>query len=312
MNIARDKTTGEEIEAEELKSLNYVDSENYECIDNHCKIQLFPCSYKKHNKTRPYFKTSKTAEHTQLCSFSQYTILLKKARGGDISKNGLIPYPYPSRLVVASKSTFKADSDLLDNSLNSDRHQHRSVQRSSEATNHITGNRTVTAVGQIIDFYLNCPFNRDVSLDLLGTQTKYQYAFKRIYGKNEGQYKGRKIYYGIMHLYVKPIETQNAIQIQLLECEEWIVSADEIKSQKNPYKVLIQLENLSPHKKARILNERTFVQEDQIRAENTNNKFAFIFFLGDSPDLENPYTFKVCEDYVVCRYDEILKTVKRN
>ena len=308
MNIARDKSTGEEIEAEELKNIHYVDSENYECIDNHCKIQLFPCSYKKHNKTRPYFKTSKTAEHAELCSFSQYTILLKKARGGDISKNGLIPYPYPSKLVIASKSTFKVDNDLLDNSLNS-RHQHRSVQRSSEATNHITGNRTVTAIGQIIDFYLNCPFNRDVSLDLLGKQTKYQYAFKRIKGKSEGQYKGRKIYYGIMHLYIEAIETKNAIQIQLLECEDW-VNTGEAKSQKNPYKISIELDNLSVHKKARIINEIDFVKEEQIGMKQKNKKYAFIFFLGDPPDTENPYTFKVYENYVVCRYDEILLIVR--
>lgn len=308
MNIARDKTTGEEIEAEELKSLTYVDSENYECIDDQCRIQLFPCSYKRHNKTRPYFKTAKGVEHAQLCSFNQYTILLKKARIGNISKNGIIPYPYPSKLVIPSKSTFKVDSDLPNNSMEADEYQLRKVNQSSESTNLIKGNRTVTAIGQIIDFYLNCPFNRDVPLDLLDKQTEYRFAFKRIKGKNVGQYKGRKIYYGIMHLYLKTIEIQNDIQIQLLECEEW-VKAGEVKSQKNPYKVSIELHNLSVHKKARILNEMVFVKEEQISAKNKNDKYAFIFFLGDPPNTENPYTFKVYENYVVCRYDEILQTV---
>jgi hypothetical protein len=308
MNIARDKSTGEEIEAEDLKNLTSVDSENYECIDEKCRIQLFPCSYKKHNKTRPYFKTAKGVEHAQICSFNQYTILLKKARSGNIGKNGIIPYPYPSKLVVPTKNTFKVESELPEDSMNEDSYQPRKGSQSSESTNLIKGNRTVTAIGQIVDFYLNSPFNRDAPLQLLNLQTEYRFAFKRINGKNEGHYSGRKIYYGIMHLYVKAVETQNIIQIQLLECEEW-VSAGNVKSQKNPYKVSIELEDLSIQKKARILNEIVFVKEEQIIAENKNNKYAFIFFLGDPPEIENAYTFKVYKDYVVCRYDEILKTV---
>lgn len=308
MNIAKNKTTGEEIEAEELKILAYVDSENYECVDDQCRIQLFPCSYKKHNKMRPYFKTAKGVEHAQLCSFNQYTILLKKARNGDISKNGIIPYPYPSKLVVPSKSTFKVDRDLPGNSMIPDRHQTRKANQPSESTNLIRGNRTVTAIGQIIDFYLNCPFNRNARLDLLDKQMEYQFAFKRIKGKNVGQYTGRKIYYGIMHLYLKTTETQNDIQVQLLECQEW-VKGGEVKSQKNPYKVSIELEDLSVQKKAIILNEIAFVKEEQISAKKKNDKYAFIFFLGDPPDIEHPYTFKVYKNYVVCRYDEILKTV---
>ncbi|MBP2831285.1 hypothetical protein J8281_03715 [Aquimarina sp. U1-2] len=77
MNIAKDKSTGREMEAEELKLLASVEKENYECIDANCKIRLIPCSFEKHHKPRPYFKTEKGVHHSQDCVFSQYTELQK-------------------------------------------------------------------------------------------------------------------------------------------------------------------------------------------------------------------------------------------
>jgi hypothetical protein len=302
MNIARDKSTGEEIEAEDLKNLTSVDSENYECIDEKCRIQLFPCSYKKHNKTRPYFKTAKGVEHAQICGFNQYTILLKKARSGNIGKNGIIPYPYPSKLVVPTKNTFKVESELPEDSMNEDSYQPRKGSQSSESTNLIKGNRTVTAIGQIVDFYLNSPFNRDAPLQLLNLQTEYRFAFKRIKGRNENQYNGRKIYFGRVNLSKESvIETVSSLEVKLFEFDEWVESRAN-----NYYSVLI--EELTIHNKKRILSQLEIVKNEKLNSYGESKKNAYIFFLANPPETKVPYQFKAFGSQVVCRYDEILPT----
>ncbi len=53
MESARDKRTGEIVDAEQLWIINPVDPLGYECRG--CGAQATPCSYRPENKVRPYF-----------------------------------------------------------------------------------------------------------------------------------------------------------------------------------------------------------------------------------------------------------------
>ncbi|WP_025741921.1 hypothetical protein [Aquimarina pacifica] len=311
MNIARDKLTGEEIEAEELKLLISVEKANYECIDVNCRIRLIPCSFEKHHKPRPYFKTEQGVTHTLECTFSQYTELQNQSRIIDVSVNGLFPVPYPSKLVKPSRKTIKTNKEENDH-LNP-----RIIKNVRGVIDNLQSeerkrNRVVTALGQIVDFYLNFPNNRDNSLEILNIHSEYRFLFKRIKGKSEGQYKGRKIYFGRVSLSDdNVIERENRLFIQLYEFDKWIKN-DERNEPKNNYTISIDLIQLSNHKKTKILNELVFATIEQKNDEDEETKKkAYIFFLGDPPKEDTPYLFTVYENYVVCRYDEILRTGRR-
>jgi hypothetical protein len=54
MESARDKRTGEIVEAEDLWLLDSVDTEGYVCWG--CGITMYPAAWEKDKKVRAYFK----------------------------------------------------------------------------------------------------------------------------------------------------------------------------------------------------------------------------------------------------------------
>ncbi|MBP2831286.1 hypothetical protein J8281_03720 [Aquimarina sp. U1-2] len=141
-------------------------------------------------------------------------------------------------------------------------------------------------------------------------KTGYQYAFKRIKGKSDGQYKGRKVYFGRVSLSEDNVtEKGNQLFIELYEFDKWVKNGEKSGPNRN-YSIAIDLTGLSNHKKTKILNELTFATIDQKSdKDKETKKKAYIFFLGDPPKKDDAYLFTVYENYVVCRYDEILPTV---
>ena len=61
MESARDKCSGEIIEAEVLWMLESVDTNGYECWG--CGIDMYPSSWKKEHKKRPSFNKKPGKEH---------------------------------------------------------------------------------------------------------------------------------------------------------------------------------------------------------------------------------------------------------
>jgi hypothetical protein len=318
MNQARDRKTNEIIEAEELKSIPQIDISEYECIDENCKIQLIPCSYKPSNKNRPYFKSPKNINHSDKCRFSEYLKLLEQGHKRKLELTEFENMPYPSRLIspkkikTEGKTTKQDDNIVIEETTGKKRKSTNEFEESANST------RAVTTISQIVDFYLTCPFNRDFELDLLGTKKEYMYWFKRIQKpKQTAKYKGQCIYFGQLHTnrgYVK--KTESEIIIKLFECEEWVNNVGtsfnlQKREQKNPFFVKIDIEGLGSHKISRILNELKYAIQDQKDAHSNNKdgkKKAYLFFLGDAPSKEEPYTFNVIEGNICARFTEIKPT----
>ena len=176
-------------------------------------------------------------------------------------------------------------------------------------------NRSVSSISQIVDFYLNCPYNRDLELDILGQSTPYRYWFKRIKGKSDMQYLDRRIFFGrlsMKHDCIQPLADE--IVIELYECESWKktpkrnwFSLINPKTPENPYKVHISKAGLSSHKLTRVINEIDYAikrQKEAHLAQIESDKRAYIFFLADPPK-KRSYRFDVLDGHLVSRYVKI-------
>lgn len=311
---ARRKDNGIIVEAEELKVITNVGEIEFYCVSPECGIDLIPCSYGVNNKKRPFFKKYHNKEHSEDCSYSTYLKFQKIGKKRKLTEIEFEKLKYPSKLVVVKKNTLETDTstkkDLpIDKSKSTRRVNNGEFEEVAES------NRRVSSISQIVDFYLNYPYNRDVDLDLLGTEAPYKYQFRRIYGKNKGNYTDNKIFYGIIN-FSDPdsiIHEKNLTKIKLHECEKWEKNPRSLFNTKirvNPYWVEIDHEQVSRYKLNSILKSRETVsnqsKNDYLKKIKKSKVNAFIFFLGTAPLKEKPYVFKAVGSFVTCRYTEVL------
>ena len=314
MNEARDKTTGLIVPADDLKTFDSVDKYNYECPDLNCKIPLTASSFESHHKQRPHYRPSDQKRlHIAACEYSKLETFYKKARKGKVKANEYIKNRYPSKLVIPeNKST--ATEDRLNEA-----EQVASPQRTQSAvgnnTKQKTINQVVTALGKIVDFYLDCPSLRHLELALPELTTSYKYAFKKVEGINDGnQYKGRRIYYGILQVAKGAlVENNDYLFIQLFNS---VIIGEGKEQKKVNYQVKVSKEILSKRKITMIKNEITYVRHDSAAAYEENkkenkkdNRQPYVFFLADPPLEESPYQFEVVHGLLTAKYDEVLRTI---
>lgn len=310
---ARKKYTDEIIEAEDLKVIENVRSLEFACVDKNCNIPLIPSSFQENNKKRPFFKKYPNQEHSPKCSYSKYLQFLEIGKTRRLTELEFEKLEYPSQLIMAQPKQKENDtttSDILPES------ESTSTKRVSngEFTDAAHSNRKVSAISQIVDFYLSCPYNRDVDLDLLGSKAAYMYQFKRIYGPNTDQYIDNKIFYGIIDL--KDLDslssTEDSMIIKLHECEGWEENPRLVfprRRRVNPYFVKVNRNDITKYKMSRILKERETIsnqsKNDFFKNLKKDGVEAFIFFLGKKPSAENPYIFEAINGFVSFRYTKV-------
>lgn len=320
MFTARIKYTDEIIEADELKVMENVQSLEFACVDKNCNIPLIPSSYKENNKKRPFFKKYKNQEHSTKCSYSKYLHFLEIGKTRKLTELEFEKLEYPSQLVISQPKIREMDtttSEILPEG------ESVSTKRISngEFTDAAHSNRKVTAISQIVDFFLSCPYNREVDLDLLGTKAPYVYQFKKIYGPNTDQYISNKIFYGAIDL--KDLDSltskEDSMLIKLHECERWEDNPRSIFSSKrrvNPYFLKINKAEITKYKMSRILTERETVlnqsKSDFFKKIKKDGVEAYVFFLGRKPAAETPYIFEAINGFVSFRYTKVFHPEKED
>lgn len=322
MNQARDINTGHIIDAETLKFIYEEGLSNYQCMDDSCKVKLTPCSYKPHNKNRPYFKSVKGGIHTKTCRFSAYLKLIEKAKNRALTEIELEDMPFPTKLSKAKKTDKASATYKSSGSTNTDINTRSKRNKTSDdfVEKH-NKSKVVTSLSPIVDFYIKCPFNRAIELDIEDKIQAYKYWFKRIEKPVlKGNYKGKKIFFGRLHTDKSKLEeTDTTFNITMYECEKWVkgkLPRVKTKTQVNPFIISIDKTKLSKHKITRIKNELEYAIEEKIEAFKTKDsdskQQAFVFFYGTAPKANNPYTFTVIDGALVARYNRILPTVDSN
>ncbi|MBV5282068.1 MAG: hypothetical protein JZU53_06480 [Paludibacter sp.] len=316
MNQARDKKTGEIIDAESLKHLFEDGLSEYECIDEKCRIKLLPCSFKPSNKIRPYFKSLGLENHRQTCKFSEYLKLLEKAKNRPFTEFELEDMPFPTKLKKV-KLNDGNDTTFKTNIIGNEEPGKGGLRSkaSGEFIEILNKSKVVASISPIVDFYIKCPYNRHMEIEIEDVKKMYMYWFKRIEKPLvTGNYKGQCIFFGRLHTNKeKIIETEETLEITLFESEDWEKSdKDKPAKQINPFIISINKALISKNKVSRIKNEIDYAIEEKIEAFKSKvvdkKKHAFIFFLGEAPTKNEPYKFKVIDGYLVARYTQIFQT----
>ncbi|MDE5422756.1 hypothetical protein L3073_11105 [Ancylomarina sp. DW003] len=314
MKQARDKSNGEIIDAESLKHIYEDGLSEYECIDEACRIKLLPCSYKPINKVRPYFKSLDGKNHKDLCKFSEYLKLLEKAKNRALTESEMEDMPFPTKFKKVKQKSGE-DTIFKSSIVGEEKVGQGGIRKktSGDFVEIFNKSKVVASISPIVDFYIKCPFNRNVELEIEKTFKMYMYWFKRIEKPlSTGNYKGKRIFFGRLHTSNrKIIETEETLEIALYECEAWEKGGKNKSAvQINPFIVNIDKSLISKNKVTRIKNEIQYAVGDKINAFKDKKKHAYLFFWGEVPTKDEPYKFKVLEGALVARYTQILPTIQ--
>jgi hypothetical protein len=190
MESARDKCTGEIIDAEQLWGIERVDPLGYECRG--CGALVTPCSYRLENKVRPYFSAKNG--HNDNCDVEGEAELVKRAQKQRVSTRDGFPASFPDRLVLRDTRPV-ADADGTPTAAAS------AKERRTDGASDVRPNRHWAAqtIRPICRIFLNYPYDRDIPLSIPGiTGGTYQHIFHSLKSS-------RIITYPEPHLFYAPI-----------------------------------------------------------------------------------------------------------
>lgn len=312
MNQARYKDTDELIDAEDLRNINNPKSIDFVCAGKNCEVPVYPCSFLPQNKPRPYFKI-RGFEHSTDCNYSSFLDYLKIGYKGRLTTSDLVKMDFPSKLRVLKKpleidekQRRVDDFDPIDGS---------GTKRNfiNEFSDKKRSNKIVTSINQIVDFYLSCPYNRDVKLDLLGTELEYYKLFTNVTASKNIPTNQLRIYYAKLDF-----RTGGKSLIRLNSNNYMFKLFEGVKTKKTnyqvyePFHVLIKKDELSKTKFNRIKYEKSQVISEYLAKFKANKKHsegAYIFFVSFPPKNENPTIFEALHGMVVSRYTKISESI---
>lgn len=320
MRIARLKDTKEPIEAEELKFLDEQKIPEFICADENCAVPLVPASYKNHNKQRPHFRTLRNNDHSKTCKYSEFARILELGGKRKITFEEFENLPVPTKL-ISPKKNGKNEVLKTKNGNSQEANPYAIKRKGSSGDFDESGNnfKNVTTISQIIDFYLSCPFNRDIELTLFDKTKPYMYWFRRLQNTlRNTEPQEFNIYFGQLHQDNSlNIDDAEMIRLKMFDCETWENPKDGnwesvTKDQLNPFYVQIDPKNISPHKLNRLKNEIEFARNEQtvaFKEGKQDKRKPFIFFIGKKIDINNPFEYEVRDNHLVARYTEVRRTV---
>jgi hypothetical protein len=317
MKLAKILDSNDIIEAEDLRFIAKNDMPKFVCPDMNCNTPLIAAAYTEDSKQRPHFRTLKNHKHSEKCQFSDYAKILELGGKRKLLLAEFEYLPIPTKLVPPKA---KNESDKIKSTISNEIDEKRTATKRGVLDSFDEGGnnfRNVTTISRIVDFYIACPFNRDIKLDIFGSEKEYMYWFKRIRNIQGDIIPDSKIFFGQLHQDRNAIEEKDSeINLRLYDCQAW----DEERNQINPFFVSIPTTNLSKNKIARIKNEINFALQEQknyyknsASSENVENEEQakskpYIFFLGKQ-NPTNRLQLLVQDGYLVSRYAQIRKTV---
>jgi hypothetical protein len=320
MKIARLKNTNKPFEAEELKFLDEENMPEFICPDENCAVPLIPASFKSHNKQRPHFRTLRKNDHSKTCKYSEFARILELGGKRKITFEEFENLPVPTKLIIP-KDKGKNEVVKSKNGESQDDNPDSIKRKGFNGDFDESGNniKNVTTISQIVDFYLSCPFNRDIELTIFEEKKQYMKWFKRLQKTQRNKEPQElNIYFGQLHQDNHlNIDGSEIIRMKMFDCEKWEKATDGYfnsvsKVQVNPFYVQIDPENISPHKLSRLKNEIEFARNEQtvaFKEGKQDKRKPFVFFIGKKIDINNPFEYKVLDNHLVARYTEIRDTV---
>lgn len=294
MESARDKRTGEIVEAEDLWLLDNVDTEGYVCWG--CKIEMYPSAWQKGSKKRPSFNKMPGKKHINCDADAENTVVKqgqkKSVRQLLDSAPGLMPAGLKlieQRPVVDPGATSGENKSSSTRSASSTSSEGNAPARQSR--------RPVNAIRQICRAFIRFPYDRGMSLNIPGIDADtYMTAFKKLKDPIQS-YPDRRVFYSQL-LWQKFEQDENRIIIPL--SGEWTKDESGKSKSSRSYKIQVEWGNWSKAKCTMLLNELETVQEEAKEAVNKKAKErAQVFFIGEQ-SADNPEIFYVTDYRLIC------------
>ena len=292
MDSAREKCSGEIVDAEQLWDMEVVNKDAYLCPG--CGIQVFPASYRRHiNKKRPYF-TPMDNKHIQPCGVDGAEKLIKKARSEKVGAPDGFPVPFPNRLHFDEERRVTAGGDMpgAGHGLGRTRTRANNV-RVAKYHGH-----TVKTIRPICRIFMDFPHNRaQLPLEIKGCPgTTYATVFRRLgfFGIEIQQLPTRLFYAALRWDTADETET----------CIEWVLDAGEWpKGAPRPvdfYKVRVMWAGWTERQR-NTLREEIEIAKDMVKGKAAQPEKAWLFFVG-TQDAQDASLFVVDRyPFISCR-----------
>lgn len=313
MESARDKHTGEIVEAESLWLLDSVDTDGYECWG--CGIDMYPSSWQKSSKKRPSFNKKPGKVHAVDCDVDAEPEIVSQGQKRSVHQHlDSAPGLSPSALKLVDK---RPAVDLNGNDAES--HKKPSVSHASTSSDkgekpERESRRPAQTIRPICRAFIRFPYDRDMSLNVPGIDGHSYMTVFSMLGSPVKTYSRAKIFYAEL-LGQKMAQDDDELVIPL--SGEWA----EGKPSK-AYLLHIKWSSWSKAKKTQILNELTTAQAEareawiankqvQDAANDVSNKSkkesmtrvkkskAWVFFIGEQ-DQKEPAIFYVDDNRLIC------------
>ncbi len=294
MESARDKRTGEKVDAEELWLLDIVDTSGYVCWG--CGIEMYPSAWQKGSKKRPSFNKMPGKEHIN-CDADAESAVVKQGQKKSVrhlldSAPGLMPVGLKlieKRLVVDPDATGGENNSSTTRTASSTSNNGKTPTRQSR--------RPVNAIRQICRAFIHFPYDRGMSLLIPDIDADtYMSVFKKLKDPIQS-YPEQRIFYSQL-LWQKFEQDENQIVIPL--SGEWVKDESGKLKPSRSYKLHVKWSGWSQAKRTALRNELEAAQEEAKDAGKKKLKDrAQIFFIGEQSN-EDHEVFHVVDYRLIC------------
>lgn len=290
MDNARDKRTGDIVDAEQLWDFESVDKNAYQCPG--CGIQVFPASYRKNiNKKRPYF-TPMDNKHAQMCGVDGIEKLVSRAKGEQVGNSEGFPVPFPNSLRSAEGRPVAPGGEAHGAGSGS---VHTRACADDDLVTAYHGH-TVKTIRPICRIFMSFPHDRaQLPLDIPGCRgTTYATVFRELsFFGIEVQKPSTRLFYAALR-WGAAVESDSYI--------EWALDAGEWpKGEKRPtrfYKVRVMWGGWTDRQRNTLRSEIE-IAKDEVKGKAGQPDKAWLFFVG-TQDAGDASLFLVDQYPLIC------------
>ena len=296
MDVARNRHTGELVEAEELWDMDVVDKEAWICRG--CPTQVYPASYDAAvNKRRPYFTLGRINRHAEGCAVDAEHAIVSRGRQERVGNSDGFPMPFPSKLILDDEPAGAAAGPVKASFASSTLAAVHAAARASVQTRH--HGHTIKTIRPACRTYINFPNDREfLPLEIPGVWGKtYAQLFWFIPNKKPAFFTNPH------HLFYAPIRWKEAPAPSEAHCV-LILNAGEWDSAARRYLSLCRLRvdwsGWSPARRNTLLHEINTARAEAVEQAGQDNQIkGWIFFVG-TQDRDDPSLFHVDDERFIC------------
>lgn len=289
VDSARDITTKEIIEAEQLWDIETVDKERYRCVG--CGTPVWPASYKRDiNKKRPYFTLGASGAHIESCDVDGEEEVVKRAKSERVGTPEGFPLPYPNKLVLTDERPVVGGDGGSQTPSEGGRRRSRGDGSRTPRAHH---GHTVKTIRPIAKAFIKYPCDRE-SLPLQVPDCEgntFATVFWRL-GKIMAFRESTHLYYAPLH-WKAPTKTDTHMEWQL-DAGDW---DKENNRRGEAYRVRVDWANWSATQRNTLLHEIE-VARDQAKDSGGAVK-AWLFCVGIQ-DSKDPTLLVVSRYQTIC------------